>query len=73
MGWLLIVIIFDIDGGHMAARQMMHKVYPSEEACNEAGRNFRSIHAIPAGVKSLSSCVDPSWYEQSGWRTEEDR
>lgn len=71
MGWMLVALIFDLDGGGMTARSIMHNVYPSREACDEAGRSFRDIHEIPAGVKSLSICVDPAWLDQSGWQTEE--
>jgi len=66
MRWLLLVIVFQVDAdGSMTHRATTTKLFASEAACNEAGRNFRQDVTLPAGWKSMSVCVseDFSVYE----------
>ncbi|MDG2002974.1 MAG: hypothetical protein P8J20_06530 [Novosphingobium sp.] len=68
MQLVLVVIVMDLNGQSIVPTQFMHNAYATEETCNLAGANFRSIMSIPKEKKSLSICVAKDWFEQSGWQ-----
>ena len=68
MEWILLIIVFDLNGAAIAPQKIIHKAYSTSEACNAAGVNFRSIVAIPDRTKSMSVCVTREWFDQSGWQ-----
>lgn len=71
MVWLLLVLVFDVNGTEVRPREILHKPYGTHAACDAAGENFRSIVAVPEEAKSVSMCVPKDWYDASGWKREE--
>lgn len=69
--WLFVAFVFDPASSGLKPTEAYRRTYETEEACNDAGETFRSLHAIQAELKSLSFCVKQAWFDEQGWKWSE--
>lgn len=70
MNWLLIAFVFDVstDGSH-GEPKLLYKAFPTEQACNAVGANFREVLAVPEAAESISVCIDKAAFHAGDWKT----